>query len=499
MQEKPISKLKRIIDKVRNNIAVVIAPIFNSENITDGYFQRINAIDNSVLEHYFKIYLHFQEDYTSNTIEDISFNIIDNKHLEIRIDHRFEDYTDFLMYLFSNCRVIYIHCALRIIKKSTGKSLRYALSKNHKKLVWDVHGVVPEEFALYEDYWGVQEAGEAEAFLIQTARVIICVNKAMERHLRDKYGKLLRSIICILPIFNLIDTQIEDIESNRNQKPVVVYAGGVQKWQKIEEMQDSIAKVGDKCKYKICVSDPEAFMNLWNNRNLVLLEDMEVKRVPPSQLFELYKQCDYGFALRDNSVVNRVACPTKIIEYLQYGIIPILDSEQIGDFVELGMHYLSIKEFCNSKFLDEEKKDYWIKDNFKVLKLLKNQQEKGVKKLKRIIDSINPLCSFYFHLKNKENMAIFYNDYVDCDFSDDRLRDLFVIKSSFDDVYVNKSIQIGRTYCIGKKDIGSKMYGGNKEEFIDFCDFWNIKKIYFNGFENIISVKDFINNNNCFV
>lgn len=496
MQEMCIFELKKLISEVGNNIAVVIAPIFNTENITDGYFQRIYAIDNTVLSSYYKIYLHFQEDYTSSTIEDVSFNIIDDKHLEIRIDHRFKDYTDFLMDLFNNSCVIYIHCALRIIKKSTGRALRDALLKYQKKIVWDVHGVVPEEFALYKDYWGVQEAGESEAFLIKCSKIIICVNKAMERHLREKYGKLLQSIICILPIFNLDNNQIE--KNKINTKPVVVYAGGLQKWQKIEYMQDCIAKVGNKCTYFVCVPAPEAFLNLWESRISVPLEGLEVKKMPPEQLFELYKQCDYGFALRDNSVVNRVACPTKIIEYLQYGIIPILDCAQIGDFVELGMHYLSVKDFCECKFLDEGRKKLWIKENSKVLKLLKIQQQKGINKAKSLIKSKNPLYSIRINFRIKENIAIYYSNYADCDFDDDRIKGLFVIKTTFDDGYVNQFVPIGRSYCIGKRQIGSKIYGGDMDEFKIFCKYWNIKRIYVNGFERVLSIEAFINENLCF-
>lgn len=53
----------------------------------------------------------------------------------------------------------------------------------------------------------------------------------------------------------------------------------------------------------------------------------------------------YVFVLRDDILVNQVACPTKIVEYLNYGIIPIVLSENIGDFKELGYEYLSINDF----------------------------------------------------------------------------------------------------------------------------------------------------------
>ena len=57
----------------------------------------------------------------------------------------------------------------------------------------------------------------------------------------------------------------------------------------------------------------------------------EVSCVHYSELAEKMKQAKFGFALREDTVVNRVATPTKLANYVASGIIPVY-SECIHDF-----------------------------------------------------------------------------------------------------------------------------------------------------------------------
>lgn len=62
------------------------------------------------------------------------------------------------------------------------------------------------------------------------------------------------------------------------------------------------------------------------NMNNVILDS-----VFPEELYKYYSIAHYGFLLRDDHVLNEVAAPTKLTEYLYYGIVPILKFEEIGD------------------------------------------------------------------------------------------------------------------------------------------------------------------------
>src|SRR5690606_6210947 len=74
-------------------------------------------------------------------------------------------------------------------------------------------------------------------------------------------------------------------------------------------------------------------------------DNLRVLTVTPDELGDYYRQAHYGFILRDDITVNRVACPTKMVEYLFYGITPIVKSPSIGDFPERGYEYIEYSDF----------------------------------------------------------------------------------------------------------------------------------------------------------
>lgn len=76
-------------------------------------------------------------------------------------------------------------------------------------------------------------------------------------------------------------------------------------------------------------------------------DSVVVKSVLPKDLNLYYSIAHYGFILRDDIVLNRVAAPTKLIEYLSYGLIPIVKTINIGDSVKMGYEYISYNEDLN--------------------------------------------------------------------------------------------------------------------------------------------------------
>ncbi|MBC5581415.1 glycosyltransferase [Anaerofilum sp. BX8] len=345
----------------------VFAPIFNEKNITDGYEQRVKAVDEEVLTNYYKIYF---------DIHDIGaapqFNVVDKCHAELKLNLSDPLQAEFMKKLIKNYRKVYVHSVLQIMKDVVPDKARKILKKPFVKIVWDVHGSVPEEFALYGDYYGAQIAGEAEEFLAQYATLAITVNQAMKHHLEEKYKTQLRGQVQVMPIFNqdllCKVNYAEDKRLKEAQVPLVVYAGGLQKWQKIGQMQDAIEEMGDDCRYKIFVPLPDEFEKQWGQRKKP--HAMEVSCKPPAEVMEEYKECHYGFVLRDDIVVNNVACPTKLIEYLQFGIVPVLDTTKIGDFVTLGMHYVDYRDFVNHQLPTEEQRRNMAASNYQVLQKL---------------------------------------------------------------------------------------------------------------------------------
>ena len=136
--------------------------------------------------------------------------------------------------------------------------------------------------------------------------------------------------------------------------------------------------------YKMYVPDPEEFRRLWGNRNSDI--DMVVESKSPEDLYKAYETCDFGFVLRDSSPVNYVACPTKIIEYLRFGIIPVLKSEEIGDFIALGMQYIPYTDLMNGLKITEQERKAMVEQNYLILDKLMKIYTDGIQNLKSMVE-----------------------------------------------------------------------------------------------------------------
>ena len=249
------------------------------------------------------------------------------------------------------------------------------------KVYVDVHGVVPEEETLYGRYEDAQMYGDIEEATVQKAECLICVTNKIKEHLQNKYGKKFKAKTIIMPIFdsNLskYDTEVPKEKEFNNGKPNVIYAGGIMKWQKIELMQESIYNCRDNANYMVYCPNPKEFWETWN---FPKQENLEVGSKSYKDLCQdVYTKAHYGYVLRDDITVNNVACPTKIADYFKYRIVPIVLSPKIGDFIDLGMKYITLDDFNNGKLLSKEELIKIADNNEEVLKKYIDIHEKGKK------------------------------------------------------------------------------------------------------------------------
>ena len=369
------SEVSKILEKTKLKTVAVFAPMFTSDNIGDGYIQRVKAIDEEVLNDCFKIYLQVQEPELSPDIR-----VIDDKHICLWLDPTNPRQAKELSRIIQQSEIVYIHSVLRLMKNTIPDKVRDEMFANSRnKIIWDVHGAVPEEFEAQSDFYKAQIAREAEKFIAEQSDIAIVVSNAMREHLEEKYSDRLKATIIVMPIFNaeflMSVGSADEKELCLGEKPLVVYAGGLQKWQKIEEMQDIISSVGDRCRYAIFCPRPEEFIYKWGLRSRP--SDMRVEHRSPEDIKIEYKECHYGFSLRDDITVNNVACPTKLIEYIQYGIIPVLETARIGDFEDMGMEYIGVKSFEAGEFSEEAERQRMVKKNYTILKKLTDMYLEG--------------------------------------------------------------------------------------------------------------------------
>ena len=115
---------------------------------------------------------------------------------------------------------------------------------------------------------------------------------------------------------------------------VVSYVGATQAWQSADQLVEVITQIGTRY--------PKARFFILTNGALPKEEAipdeirarMVVKSVPHSEIQYYLAMTDVGIVIRDDNIVNRVAAPTKIAEYLTNGIT-ILYSGDIGILTDM--------------------------------------------------------------------------------------------------------------------------------------------------------------------
>jgi hypothetical protein len=215
----------------------------------------------------------------------------------------------------------------------------YKYIKRYQTTILDFHGVIPEELYYNKKYLSSMYYSYVERKAAENIDFIIFVTEAMANYFSKKYPKS-KAIPQIFPIIakNALverETAINSMRLNIKDPVVFIYSGNVQKWQNIPEMLDFIKKNDKKNHIYIFLSgEKEYFINIVNTEFRTIKNRFIVDSVLPEELYKYYSIAHYGFLIRDDHILNKVACPTKMIEYLFYGITPIVKLKEIGDFFD---------------------------------------------------------------------------------------------------------------------------------------------------------------------
>lgn len=321
---------------------VFIAPNPHKQKNKEGYMQRVAAIDEVFSEH---------EKYYSDDLSK-------------------EDLVRYLV----KADLVYVHSVYKSVE-----ILPYYEDIGYK-IITDLHGVVPEEELMMGNEDAADRMRLVEANVFKYGAYFVTVTEAMQKYYAKKYKIASSKVWIKLPIFNLRKGTIKKV--NSEPRDGVVYAGGAQKWQNVRLMTQTVQATKENYNFYFLTQDTDSFKELKEiNKNV------EVKTVAPDDVYQYYYKCIFGFILRDNSIVNKVACPTKLIEYLATGVVPIVKYPTIGDFKKMGYKYITYQEFIDNKLSNEKYLEY-ATANYLVVKQLKKMQLEGIEKLKKLLTII---------------------------------------------------------------------------------------------------------------
>lgn len=336
---------------------VFVAKFPSMMNEKDGFAQRILWIDALVYD-VPRIYLDisFGGNFWKKRIEMGEVTIFQlNFFLHFFLINKF----------FKKASIVYIHSVYNALRAIPA----YWLSKT----ITDMHGIVPEEMLSADKPWRARLFGCIESLVIRKTSVAVFVTNAMKMHFYRKYKRnnAEDKIIAILPKVDDERGVLENVISSGREPGTVIYAGGIQVWQNIPLMLDAAAKVNDS-KFTFLSNDYKKIELLASDAKI---RNFSSFSVAPNDVATYFLKNDFGFILRDPIPVNRVACPTKLVEYFHWGVIPIVLSPDIGDFNAMGFKYLLLDDFVFGNIPKS--------DDLKKMRLVN----------RRIINNLNSLCS----------------------------------------------------------------------------------------------------------
>lgn len=222
--------------------------------------------------------------------------------------------------------------------------------KRSVKVVGDVHGSEMEEY-LYSKNRAEPDRMSArlesvERSVLKRADAIIFVSHAMREYYQKRF-RVNYEDASVIPCAT--DVALENLNGHRaalrherglEDKLVFCYAGSGEDYQLPGQMCELFKKILHRF--------PNAFFLIFSHHKDVFLKHLrhagieerhyKVDAVSHTEIFNVLQMADFGFLLRDNSVVNQVASPTKFGEYCLCGL-PVIMTNSVGDFSDLAKRH----------------------------------------------------------------------------------------------------------------------------------------------------------------
>ncbi len=210
------------------------------------------------------------------------------------------------------------------------------------KLIFDVHGIAPEESEMNgESSARINALKKAEEQIINSSKVIVFVSIEMKKHFQKKYNRSFENSI-IIP--TCVDTQNFNMgfenrlkmrkELGVNERFVFLYLGALNVWQWPEAMFNlfgQINKMISNSYFYLLVpkAHHQKLVEMFNDRG-ISEANYTIDQVNQDKVGSIISIADAGLLLRKEHPVNLVAYPTKAGEYLAAGI-PIITTKNVGD------------------------------------------------------------------------------------------------------------------------------------------------------------------------
>ena len=354
-------------------LVAIVAPFPHPHVIHEGWMSRISSIDEQ-LAGLARIYLNFSETHDDSRCTKVRH---DAERAEVFLDPQGKNSAAVVSALAEDVDAFYVH---------TLHLAEYVLPwlKTGKVYV-DIHGITPEEEEMLGNAHLRERYEAVEREVLRGAKCCICVSRAMAEHYAEKYPSLEPKWLTI-PVstsFSATGEAAGNPPPGDDGHPSVLYSGGVQEWQNLEAMLALAESVGGEIAFRF-LSHEHALIRR-RIEDLAMTHPPSVGYCRKAELPAAYGAADFGLILRDESPVNRVSCPTKLVEYLLSGLVPIVRSPHMGDFHRLGFAYVTEEEFRDGFIPDPASRDWMAEQNLHVVSQLVEQFHAGARELRAMM------------------------------------------------------------------------------------------------------------------
>lgn len=220
--------------------------------------------------------------------------------------------------------------------------------KGYRNVVYWFQGIIPEE-----DYWRTRSKLRRLCFAMMERLAWkkipfkICVSKYQVEHYQKKYGEVSANTYFVMPCFNSEFYKEHFHVPGKYDKNVFCYAGGIQTYQGFDAILRTYKEIEDHYQDTLL-----KIYTFHQDKAKELIEAEGIKHyslgcVPQEQVANVLAECKYGFIIRDANMVNQVATPTKLCDYLGNGVIPIFTST-IRAYADIAERYEHLYCFNDS-------------------------------------------------------------------------------------------------------------------------------------------------------
>lgn len=264
------------------------------------------------------------------------------------------------------------------------------------KIITDMHGVVPEELMMEGRSAKAFVYGVVEAIALKYSGLLVMVSENMTKAFISKYRHIeIRGKCLKLPILDYSSYGSPIIESQKpfGGKISVVYAGGIQAWQKIGTMLTIIQKLESFGIYSFSLYVPHSALTfLRTELEVRCMSQVVLASLTHRELLLAYQKAHLGFLLRDDILINRVAMPTKAIEYLEHGIVPIVLTPDIGDLMSYNYRYILVDNMVSGDGVNHDMIRQMRQANYHVAQAIRADAEAARLELVRHLTNrmVNP-------------------------------------------------------------------------------------------------------------